>query len=39
MHGIEFDLTSGRSRSPVCANSLQFLPLIYDGSSIGVDLR
>ncbi|HEY0893066.1 MAG TPA: Rieske (2Fe-2S) protein [Cellvibrio sp.] len=39
IHGIEFDLTTGRSRSPVCANALQFLPLIYEGSSIGVDLR
>lgn len=39
MHGIEFDLTTGRSRSPVCANALQFCPLIYEGSSIGVDLR
>lgn len=38
LHGIEFDLTTGRSRSPVCANALQFLPLIYEGSSIGVDL-
>lgn len=39
LHGIEFDLTSGRSRSLACATSLQFIPLIYDGTSIGVDLR
>ena len=39
VHGIEFDLTTGRSRSSVCAQTLQFLPLIYDGSNIGVDLR
>jgi 3-phenylpropionate/trans-cinnamate dioxygenase ferredoxin subunit len=39
MHGIEFDLTTGRSRSPVCANALQFFQLIYEGSSIGIDLR
>jgi nitrite reductase/ring-hydroxylating ferredoxin subunit len=39
LHGIAFDLTTGRSRSPVCANTLQFLPLIYEGSSIGIDLR
>lgn len=39
MHGIEFDLATGRSRNPVCANALQFLPLIYEGSSIGVELR
>lgn len=37
LHGMEFDLVSGRSRSPACANTLQFLPLIYEGSSIGVD--
>lgn len=39
VHGIEFDLASGRSRSPVCTNALQFLPLVYEGSSIGIDLR
>src|SRR6187431_1550059 len=39
VHGIEFDLATGRSRSPVCANSLQFFPLIYEGSNIGVELR
>jgi nitrite reductase/ring-hydroxylating ferredoxin subunit len=37
MHGIEFDLSSGRSRSPVCANELVFLPLVYEGNQIGVD--
>lgn len=37
MHGIEFDLNSGRSRSPVCANELVFLPLIYQGNQIGID--
>ncbi|MEN0038851.1 MAG: Rieske (2Fe-2S) protein [Cellvibrio sp.] len=39
LHGIEFDLTTGRSRSPVCAQALQFLPLIYEGNTIGVELR
>jgi len=39
VHGIEFDLATGRSRSPVCVNSLQFFPLIYEGSNIGVELR
>lgn len=39
LHGMEFDLTTGRSRNPACANALQFLPLIYEGSNIGVDLR
>lgn len=37
MHGIEFDLVSGRSRSRVCANELVFLPLSYEGNQIGVD--
>lgn len=39
VHGMEFDLVTGRSRNPVCANTLEFLPLIYEGSSIGIDLR
>ncbi|WP_323816216.1 Rieske (2Fe-2S) protein [Cellvibrio sp. NN19] len=39
LHGIEFDLATGRSRSPACANALEFLPLIYEGSNIGIDLR
>lgn len=39
VHGIEFDLMTGRSRSPVCAQALQFIPLIYEGSNIGVDIR
>ena len=39
VHGIEFDLSTGRSRSPVCAQALQFLPLIYEGNSVGVDLH
>lgn len=38
VHGIEFDLATGHSRNPVCANALEFLPLIYEGSSIGIDL-
>lgn len=38
LHGIEFDLTTGRSRSSACTNALQFLPLIYEGSNIGVDI-
>ena len=39
VHGIEFDLASGRSRSPVCANALQFLPLVYEGNMVGVEFR
>lgn len=38
MHGIEFDLATGHPLTPACASSLQFLPLIYDGGNIGVDL-
>lgn len=38
LHGIEFDLTTGRSLSPVCARVLEFFPLIYEGSSVGIDL-
>lgn len=37
MHGIEFDLSSGRSRNQVCVNELVFLPLVYEGNQIGVD--
>lgn len=39
LHGIEFDLITGHSRNPVCADALQFLPLVYEGSNIGIDLR
>ena len=39
MHGIEFDLATGRPRNSVCANSLQLMPLIYEGNSVGVELR
>lgn len=39
VHGIEFELSSGRSRSAACSDSLQFIPLIYDGNQIGVDLN
>src|SRR5690606_117287 len=37
LHGIEFELASGRSRSPACANRLEFLPLVYEANQIGVD--
>lgn len=39
MHGIEFELSSGRSRSVACADGLQFVSLIYEGNQIGVDLN
>ena len=38
MHGIEFDLHTGRSRSSVCTQTLQFFLLVYEGNTIGVDL-
>lgn len=38
VHGIEFDLVSGRSRNPACAQGLQFIPLVYDGNRIGLDV-
>lgn len=38
LHGIEFELSSGRSRSAACADGLQFIPLVYEGNQIGVDL-
>lgn len=37
MHGIAFELGSGRSRSPACADGLQFIPLVYEGNQIGID--
>src|SRR5690606_9044679 len=39
VHGIAFDLVSGRSRSPACAQGLQFIPLVYDGNRIGIELN
>ena len=37
LHGMQFDLISGATSS-ACAARLQFLPLIYDGASVGVQL-
>lgn len=39
LHGIEFDLISGRSSSPACHQALQFIPLIYEGNTLGVDVN
>lgn len=39
LHGIEFELTTGRSRSPACVGALQFLPLVYEGNTVGVEIR
>jgi nitrite reductase/ring-hydroxylating ferredoxin subunit len=39
MHGMEFDLTSGRSTNPTCKQGLQFISLIYEGNTVGVELN
>jgi nitrite reductase/ring-hydroxylating ferredoxin subunit len=39
LHGMEFDLMSGRSSNPACSQSLQFIPLIYEGNTVGVELN
>jgi len=39
-HGIEFDLRSGLPVNPLsCRHALTFLPLIYEGNQIGLDLN
>jgi nitrite reductase/ring-hydroxylating ferredoxin subunit len=39
VHGIEFDLHSGAAaNSSVCSERLVFLPLIYEGNTLGIDL-
>lgn len=37
LHGMEFDLRSGRSANPACSGRLQFLPLVYEGNLLGVE--
>ncbi|HEX7763586.1 MAG TPA: Rieske 2Fe-2S domain-containing protein [Cellvibrio sp.] len=37
LHGMVFDLHSGRSTNPACSDSLQFIPLIYEGNTLGVE--
>ena len=37
VHGMQFDLQTGVSQDG-CSHRLQFLPLAYQGASIGVDL-
>ncbi len=38
-HGIEFDLRSGMPVNPLsCRHALSYLPLIYEGNQIGLDL-
>ena len=39
MHGIAFDLRTGCAvNTPSCQGMLQFLPLIYEGNTIGIDI-
>src|SRR5690606_29513418 len=39
-HGMEFDLRSGRplGTAAACVAPLDFVPLVYEGNSLGVDL-
>ncbi|MGH1486142.1 MAG: Rieske (2Fe-2S) protein [Cellvibrionaceae bacterium] len=37
LHGMQFDLITGATSS-ACDERLQFLPIAYDGASIGVQL-
>jgi nitrite reductase/ring-hydroxylating ferredoxin subunit len=37
-HGITFDLASGRATTTNCPQQLQFLPLVYEGNSLGIYL-
>lgn len=39
MHGIEFELSTGRSRSLGCVDGLQFIPLVYEGNQIGIEVE
>jgi nitrite reductase/ring-hydroxylating ferredoxin subunit len=38
MHGMEFDLISGRSSHPACGQTLQFIPLHYEGNTLGIEV-
>ena len=39
MHGMEFDLRTGRSINSIGnIGSLRFLPIVYEGNQVGVDL-
>lgn len=37
MHGLAFDLNTGLSTSPACAQRLEFIPLVYDGNRVGIE--
>lgn len=39
-HGIEFDMRTGMPLNPLsCRHALSFLPLIYEGNQVGLDLN
>lgn len=37
LHGMEFDLHSGRSATPACSGRLQFIPLVYEANLLGIE--
>ncbi|HWV15208.1 MAG TPA: Rieske (2Fe-2S) protein [Cellvibrio sp.] len=38
-HGMEFDLRTGRPlNTATCVETLRFMPLVYEGNQVGVDL-
>jgi 3-phenylpropionate/trans-cinnamate dioxygenase ferredoxin subunit len=37
VHGMEFDLLTGKSKDG-CSQALQFIPVIYEGSQLGVEV-
>lgn len=40
VHGIEFNLLTGRAQGAAaeCVGPLEFLPLVYEGATVGADL-
>lgn len=38
LHGMEFDLHTGRTTNPACRDALVFMPLVYEGNQLGVEL-
>jgi nitrite reductase/ring-hydroxylating ferredoxin subunit len=38
-HGISFDLATGRARDGACSDGLIFVPIIYEGNRLGVELK
>lgn len=39
VHGIEFDVRSGMPLNPLaCRHALAYLPLIYEGNQVGLEL-